>query len=516
MPRLAAAGLGLLLLLGCLSGAPGAPRTVAAAAGPGSPAAATAAWLEAHREEPAALRAFLQRMPKGGDIHSHLSGAVYAESYLAWAQEDGFCLDAASRDLAPPPCDPGAGKPLLADAVAGGAAYSSLIDHMSIRNLESSGRPGRDQFFSTFGAFRAITASRRPDMVAEVASRAAAQNVTYLELMLTLQRGAARELGAAAGLDGGFEAARGRLFDRGLAEVVAAGRREVRQLVEDVRAILGCGTPAADPGCAVTVRFQQSALRFWPPELVFGQLAFAFELARAEPLVVGVNLVAPEDDRVALDDYRLHMEMVGYLSSRLPEVDVSLHAGELALGLVPPRYLRSHVREAVEIAGARRIGHGAALGYERDPAGLMARMRERGVLVEICLTSNEVILGVAGDAHPFVDYWRAGVPLALATDDEGVSRIDLTHEFQRAASTYGLGYRDLKRLARNSLSYSFLPGDSLWRDPVAPAAVAACAGEVPGAEASPECREFLDGSERAREQWRLEGEFRLFEGRFLR
>ncbi len=63
-------------------------------------------------------------------------------------------------------------------------------------------------------------------------------------------------------------------------------------------------------------------------------------------------------------------------------------------------------------------------------------------------------------------YLKFGVPVALATDDEGVSRGDITQEFERAAETYHLKYlQDLKKFARASLEYSFLPGESLWKDP---------------------------------------------------
>jgi len=62
-------------------------------------ASQVANWFEAHRDSPAALRAFVQRMPKGGDIHSHLSGAVYAEHYLEWAAADGYCVDPTTRGV---------------------------------------------------------------------------------------------------------------------------------------------------------------------------------------------------------------------------------------------------------------------------------------------------------------------------------------------------------------------------------------------------------------------------------
>ena len=141
----------------------------------------------------------------------------------------------------------------------------------------------------------------------------------------------------------------------------------------------------------------------------------------------------------------------------------------------------------------------------------MATMRQRQILVEICLTSNDVILGVKGARHPFVDYLKAGVPVTLATDDEGVSRIDLTNEYLRAAETYGLAYRDMKQLARNSLTYSFLPGQSLWKPGANPEPIPVCLGERGGGQPAPDCQAFLAASEKARMQWELERAFDQFE-----
>jgi adenosine deaminase len=105
---------------------------------------------------------------------------------------------------------------------------------------------------------------------------------------------------------------------------------------------------------------------------------------------------------------------------------------------------------------------------------------------------------------------KYGVPVALATDDEGVSRSDMTHEYLRAVEEYGISYKDLKRMARMSLEHSFLPGGSLWSDAKSFRVVGVCAGS-PGGKTSAACQKFLDGSERATEQWQLEGELDRFE-----
>ena len=102
--------------------------------------------------------------------------------------------------------------------------------------------------------------------------------------------------------------------------------------------------------------------------------------------------------------------------------------------------------------------------------------------------------------------------LALASDDEGISRIDLSNEFLLATRRYGLSYRDLKTLARNSLQYSFLPGQSLWATPTYQAIHPSCAADQPGAATlSAPCSLLLNGSEKAQAQWTLEQGFASFE-----
>jgi adenosine deaminase len=146
----------------------------------------------------------------------------------------------------------------------------------------------------------------------------------------------------------------------------------------------------------------------------------------------------------------------------------------------------------------------------------MKEMAARNVLVEINLTSNDQILGVSGDEHPLPVYIKYGVPVAICTDDEGVARSDMTHEYLRAVDGYNLSYTVLKRMTRQSLEHSFLPGQSVWASTKgAFRGVAACAGGPAGAEKpSPICAKFLAASARAREQWKLEARFSEFEKKF--
>lgn len=515
-PRL----IGVAITLGaCLLPAAGravpSPGSLAARSTPGE--AAVSAWLERHREQPTALRLLVQRLPKGGDIHTHLSGAVYAERYLEWAMADGYCVDAKTvQVVAPKDCAKTSTTFPAAELFQSNRKpiYQALIDRWSLRNLPFAGRPGHDQFFEAFGQFGLLSSvqSRKGDMVASVAQNAASQVVSYLELLITTQSAAVRSLAQQLQWNGNLAEMRRQLLNNGLANLVSQGSQELSQMESQKAHRLGCGTATAQPACRVTIRYQQQSDRTRVPREVFTQLLYAFELATADPRIVGVNLVSPEDDPVALRDYSLQMAMIQFLRPLYPRVKVSLHAGELAMGLVPPERLRSHIRQAVEVAKAERIGHGVSIAYEDDALGLLQTMRNRRTLVEICLTSNEAILQVQGRSHPFHLYRSQQVPLTLASDDEGISRIDLSHEYQVALQRYHLHYADLKQLARNSLQYSFLAGPSLWQSDAYTRVTPRCASDRPGARiTSNRCADFLAGSDRAQAQWRLETEFAAFE-----
>jgi hypothetical protein len=146
---------------------------------------------------------------------------------------------------------------------------------------------------------------------------------------------------------------------------------------------------------------------------------------------------------------------------------------------------------------------------------LLKEMAQKKVMVEICLTSGDLILGIEGPHHPLPTYIKYGVPVALATDDEGVSRSDMTHEYVRAVESYNFSYAQLKKMARESLEHSFLAGPSLWQEMGSARKVAACSADAAGAQKqSSGCTKFLTSSDRAGAQWELEREFGEFEKKF--
>lgn len=472
----------------------------------------TARYMDAIRRQPPLLLAFLRRMPKGGDLHSHLAGAVYAESLIDYAAGSGMCVDRTTAFVIAPPCDSSCdrftSKPAASCAYGDQLLYNSLIDAWSMRNWRPEEESGHDHFFATFDKFFPAMITRMGDAMAEAAARAAEDHLQYVELMHTADGNAAAQLGAKVGWDDDFAKMREKLIAGGIADVVSGTRKQLDLDEVRMKKVLKCGEKQADPGCDVTVRFLYQVLRGLPKEQVFAQILLGFELAKADPRFVGLNLVMPEDWYTPMHDFELHMKMFDYLHGVYPGVHIALHAGELAMGLVPPEGLRFHVRDAVEVGHAERIGHGVDVMYEKDANGLLKEMAKRNVLVEICLTSNDTILGVRGNDHPFPIYRQHGVPTTLATDDQGVSRGNMTQEYLRAIETYGLSYADLKEMTRQSLEHSFLPGASLWEGTKPFRRVGACADA-----GSASCQKFLSMNERANVQWKLEREFTEFEKR---
>jgi adenosine deaminase len=415
----------------------------------------TAARFEAARNDHSELRALLGRMPKGGDLHTHLSGAVYAERFIAWAAQQHLCANLANALLAKSICEWPDEVP-VADAMRDQKLYDRLVNAFSTRAfLPTRTLPtGHDEFFATFGRFGAASTPNFVDMTIDQLKEYDSENVQYAEFMTSFScwNDRPKFIAAMAGQndDAGRLAA---LRANGLDDCVAAQRHELTAAIGKIRNELACDPQRARPGCWVTFRYVAQVSRNSPPDDVFLQTALVAALIRAEPQVVALNFVQPEDDLIARRDYTRHMQIIAFLANDVP---VTLHAGELWLGLVPPTDLTFHIRQAVEIAHARRIGHGVTLAFEDDMEGLLAQMRARPVAVEINLTSNDIILGVRGKDHPLPTYLAAGVPVVLSSDDAGVSRISLSNEYFRAARDYGLGYRALKAIARNALVHSFL------------------------------------------------------------
>ncbi|MES2104288.1 MAG: adenosine deaminase [Pseudomonadota bacterium] len=418
----------------------------------------------------AELNLFVTAMPKGGDLHHHYSGAIYAETYLDWVGRRNWCvyrdnnkdLQAQKYRIEVKADLPPAAKAICASAEQvrqDNGFYRELLQRWSDKDYDNhyhEQAPPDQQFFDTFGYFGPVSDEFSHEGLQWLKAVAKAENVQYLETMfksgpnvsIAVMNADLDALGSASG-DAEIERALQSYYAALNADPATAKKISAYvNMVEEAAA----GIDDAD----FTMRYQTYAVRGFAPSRVFASLYSSFAAAHASKLIVGVNIVGPENGSVAMRDYTLHMKMFRFLKQRFPDVRLALHAGELTLGMVPPDGLQSHIAEAVQIVGANRIGHGIDITYENDAYALMETMRRRNVAVEVNLSSNAFILGVKNEAHPLLAYKAHGVPFVIATDDAGVSRSTLSNEYLLFASRYKPSYPELKAAVYNSIRYSFL------------------------------------------------------------
>ena len=402
-------------------------------------------WFEQFKREATdeELYRFLFAMPKGGDLHNHLSGSIRSEWFyeLALAQAPrGYRFYTRVRINN---CRPYGGNafgvaPYLLlfvniqksrfdtlDACEQ-SEYEALeaLDPVQKRAWLESLRldkphEGRDEFFQTHW-------QRMGDLYANPYLAADAlvlnmrefgrEGLVYLESMIGVL---------------GFLAPDGSVMSP---ESVADIYRQ-RLEAEDALAT------------GVQVRLQVAILRFAPNAEATLRTLYDF-VARNSDLFVAVNMVGREDNDKG-HPLRF-LDTLRELRQRHHSVRLSIHAGEVD----EPN---NHVRDTL-LLGADRIGHGINLITDPDT---MRLMRHGPYLVEINLVSN-LLLEYVGDysEHPFPEYLRTGIPVALSTDDRGMWDSNLTDEFFVAVKEYNLSWSELTRLSRNSLAYSFAP-DSL-------------------------------------------------------
>jgi adenosine deaminase len=348
----------------------------------------TASYFESIRKSPPRQLAFLLKMPKGGDLHNHLSGSIYAERYIQWAAEKGLCVNAGTMALAVPasPSKCAAEQTPASAALTNSILYRQMIDSWSMRNWQLSGQSGHDHFFDAFGKFGPATFNNSGGMLAEAVKSAARGKAYYVELMLTPDGTptgvASSQIGEKVGWDGNFEETLSKLKANGIENAAVIGIENLRAMEAQKNQLLKCGTQQADAGCSVTIRYVAQVSRNSSLGQVFAQMVTGLALANdPRSKVVAMNLVQGEDGLNSMQNFSLHMQMLKFLRPLYPRANVTLHAGELAAGLVPPDGLSFHIRESVMIARAERIGHGVDIMHETEPYELLKEMARRNVMV---------------------------------------------------------------------------------------------------------------------------------------
>jgi len=410
-------------------------------------------YIEGETPNIAQLNLFFSKMPKGGDLHHHYSGSIYAETYLDWVKSADYCICEDTLKI----CKKKTSSCISVDKLRSNTAmYKKLLSLWSNNDYQNHYHkqpPPDSNFFNTFGYFGSISGYSYYKGLHILKSRAIKENVSYIETMLKStgysykKKSFDKQLKKTVNDNDTIQ-----LLGK-LADEIHTDPNFQKSIDKFIKLIEKAHINIDDD--QFMMRYQTYASRNSTPSIVFSNLYSAFKAADQSKLLVGVNIVGPENGIVAIDDYHLHMLMFSYLKNKFPKVNRALHAGELTLGMVRPKNLKFHIAQAIKIVGAQRIGHGVDLPYEDDAINLLKKLKETSA-IEINLTSNEFILGVKGREHPYLIYSAHKIPIVISTDDSGVSRNNLSKEYVLLASRYKPDYKTIKKYVYNSIKRSFL------------------------------------------------------------
>ncbi len=384
------------------------------------------------------LYRILYYMPKGGDLHNHLSGAAFPE----WWYDAALAGKARGYEYYT--------KVRIENCREyGGNEYGGMAYYLMFRNILAvhyeqlsdcekreykrledldeqekaawmnsirldKPHEGREEFFQTHWQ-RLFALYKDPWIQAEILYRNmqsfGEEGVTYIEFQVA---------------DSGFQRPDGSIISPH--ETANILRERLRQ------------KDAIDTG--VTVRFQVAILRFLPNAEDELRRVYKFVHDNSD-ILVAVNMVGREDNDKGYP--ARFLPTMRELRRQYSGVNLSIHAGEVD----EPN---SHVRDTL-LLGADRIGHGLNLITDDDT---MRLMRHGPYLVEINLISNLLLHYIDDYAqHPFPEYLRTGIPVALSTDDRGMWDSTMTDEFYVAVSEFDLSWDEIKLLGRNSLAHGF-------------------------------------------------------------
>lgn len=400
-------------------------------------------WFRTFKQtaSPQAIYNFLHALPKGGDLHHHLTGSAFSEwwwelaidpnlngGYTYYTRTHLTLCDGLETDAYSPQ------SPFLLFRTIQASTYNALPDcqkagYTALTRLSASQKTsflnslrldkaseGRDVFFQQhWQRLNELTAN--PYLTGQLLIKNmqayAEENVSYFETQVNVHH-MVKPDGSAFSAD----------------EALSILRQAINS--EEGKAT------------GVTVKFQYAILRFLPNAEETLKQVYQFVDAHRN-IYVGINFVGREDNDKG-HPLRF-LPVLRELRHAYPKIPLAIHAGEVD----EPN---QHVRNTL-LLGADRIGHG--INTITDPDTLLL-MRNGPYLIEINLISNLLLEYVdTYQQHPFGEYLRLGIPVALSTDDRGMWDSTLTDEFYIAVTQFNLSWEELRMLAENAIAYSFLP-----------------------------------------------------------
>ena len=360
---------------------------------------------------------WLREMPKGADIHLHLSGGIHYDKLYRWANKYNLFYDPVKGVFSQTNHD---GFIPAKDLPNNPEMYEKFCNDASLRAYSVvNQQTGHDLFmyksFSVIGSIlNVVPLEKQVKWMLKTCKR---QNINYLELMVSLNA--------------------------------------LKQMTGSVERKEG------DP----VVRYIVEISRKQPDDAVFEeQVREAVKLIKDNPDIVSFNIVGPEDNPISQQHFKAQIAIIDRIwRETVPQIPLTLHGGELGSHLCSSDYSSTRIQET-HIEGVKRMGHAASIDLETNAQQLVDDIVGRKTALEICLTSNERLLHLVGERHPLNWYIENGVPIVLCSDDPGVSLADLTAQYVIAMTRHHLSYKTIKEINGNGLGFSFLPGESIFVD----------------------------------------------------
>ena len=471
----------------------------------------TANYFDKIKNNQTKLYAFLLKMPKGGDLHYHLDGGSYAKNLFSYASKSNDCIILPAGKVVS--CKLKSSIPFKV-IKRNSEKYNKIIQDWSVTD-DNNPIKNNLKFYHYFPNTYIARESNRGKILAEIVKRASSENIYYLELMINPDEDQIRSFGLNQKKSiYDFNGFMNDLISNGIQKYITKLTTYINSINHVRNTILHCNTSNKKiSACNVTVKYLYQINRDVNPKAFFSALLEGFLMVNQNKNFVGISLVGQENGKFSTKYYRLEMRIINFLHEKYPNVKITLHAGELSRKIpadIP--YIKSHVRDAVDIAHPNRIGHGTDIKYEQHYQSTLKEMRDHHIAVEVCLTSNQRLLGISGNESSILTYYHHGIPIVLCTDDEGILRTNLTKQFEIAVNRYHFSYPELKNIVRNSIYYSFLPGKNLWETNNFQSVKKICRNDFYRRKLQTnQCKKYLLINQKAQMEWNLEMQLSQFE-----
>ncbi len=423
------------------------------------------------KNDSAKLLMFLKAFPKGGDLHNHSLGGGYSEFLYDIAIERNFYFDRNTKFfLNKREFSELKDKSQVVSIEEFKNFYSQeFFDNYSIRGLKNPSN-GREHFFQTF-PMTISTKVTENELILQIANRNILENVQYLEIISDCI-----PENIISHYKEGFDLSSFSL-DKMEEYIIKLEKLNTPSNYLEVKGFLDEREEylKINLNTEITIKYLPYLRRVSSTLMEFfieGYYSILYSFL--DRRIGGINLVEVEDHVNSRKNFSSHLAILKFLYNYFEEKhnftpNYSLHAGELTLAISPMEDMSSRIGSSIFLkhdfkptskAYTKRIGHGVSIPWEDNKT--LTTLHMNNIPIEICLSSNEIILGVSYREHPFNFYKYNDIPMVICTDDEAVSRSNIIIEYHKAITRYDLSYSDLKLLIRNTLEFSFLRGEGLF------------------------------------------------------